>query len=282
MRLGGETMWRVYLCLIFIASGCSSIEQSQNQKIKQNNESKELIYRNSKEQLYSPAELKVQIRDPYPWELGYIGMHPKITKESFRCRGGFKHVPKNKEDTPSQLIHDCGGRLKHSLPICNEKEFIYPILIDLLNYIQIKTSAPVVITCGHRCPAHNSYADGSIYNLSSKHMIGGEVDFYVAGMENKPQEIIELIKKYYIEKETYRGSREYTEFKLLDSVKVNVSTVPWYNKEILIKLYKKDEGRDFDNAHQYPYLSIQVRFDREKNEKVTYSWEKAFHGYMRY
>ncbi len=270
-------VWGVFLLL----SSCS-IERSQNQKVKQSNESKELIYRNSKEKLYPLFELKAQVRDPYPWELGYEGMHPKVSKETFRCRGDQKHLPKPKEDAPTQLVHDCGGGQSHSLPIQAGKEFVYPILIDLLNYVQMKTGCPVVITCGHRCPSHNNYADASVYNLSSKHMIGAEVDFYVAGMENKPQEIINLLIKYYTEKETYRGAKEYVHFQTLDNVKVNVSTAPWYNKEILIKLYKKDEGRDFDNQHSYPYLSLQVRFDREKNEKVTYSWEKAFHGYMRY
>ncbi len=273
--------WGVW-ATVFILVGCSSIERSQNQKIKKSNESKELIYRNSKERLYPAAELTAQIRDPYPWESGYEGRHPKITKEDFRCKGDSKHLPKKKEDATVQFILDCGGGLKHSLPVSGGKEFVYPILIDLLNYIQIKTSCPVVVTCGHRCPTHNNYADASIYNVSSKHTIGGEVDFYVAGMENKPQDVIDLIIRYYTEKECYRGNCEYSKFQRLDSEKVNVATDPWYNKEILIKLYKTDEGRDFDNQHSNPYLSIQVRFDREKNERVLYSWEKAFNGYMRY
>ena len=31
-------------------------------------------------------------------------------------------------------------------------------------------------------------------------------------------------------------------------------TIPWFNKEIFIKLYRKSEGRDGDNRHPYPYL----------------------------
>ena len=270
------------LLVVLLGNGCSSIEDSQNAKIKQSNESKELIHRKVVDLQYPKAELSLQIRDPYPWETGYAGLHPKITKEMFRCRGDAKHLPRAKEDVPTQLVHDCGGRLKHSLPVKGGKEFVYPILIDLLNYVQLKTSCPVVVTCGHRCPAHNSYADSSIYNLSSKHMMGAEVDFYVLGMENKPEEVVSVLMGYYKEKESYKNLKEYEQFSRLDHVKINVSTTPWYNKEILIKLYKKDEGRDFDNQHPHPYLSLQVRFDREKNEKVTYSWEKAFQGYMRY
>jgi hypothetical protein len=113
-------------------------------------------------------------------------------------------------------------------------------------------------------------------------MIGAEVDFYLLGMEEKYQEVIDLIFRYYKETECYKGRSEYENFVRLDSVKVDVTTAPWYNKEILIKLYQKGEGRDAENQHPYPYLSLQVRFDREKNEKVTYSWDRAFHGYMRY
>jgi hypothetical protein len=271
-----------WLVALLILGGCSSIEQSEHAKIKQSNECKDLIHRSSKQTQYPEARLVLQTRDPYPWEASYAGIHPKITKEEFRCKGESKNPPRSKEDAPAQKIHDCEGRLKHSLPIRSGKEFVYPILIDLLNYIQLKTSCPVIVTCGHRCPAHNSYADSSIYNLSSKHMIGAEVDFYVAGMENKPLEVVEVIMNYYKEKETYKNQKEYEKFARLENVKLNVSTSPWYNKEILIKLYKKEEGRDIDNPHLHPYLSLQVRFDREKNEKVTYSWEKAFHGYMRY
>ena len=44
---------------------------------------------------------------------------------------------------------------------------------------------------------------------------------------------------------------------------------PWQNKEILIKLYQKDEGRDLDNRHPHPYISIQVRYDRDRGEPVV-------------
>jgi hypothetical protein len=43
------------------------------------------------------------------------------------------------------------------------------------------------------------------------------------------------------------------------------------NKEILIKFYMPNEGRNADNRHPFPYLSIQVRFDRETNMRVAYS-----------
>lgn len=266
----------------FYLSSCSGIEESQKNRIKERNERKDLVHRRSNEVGYPEFKLVTQVREPYPWELGYAGAHPRITKESFRCKGDARNLPKSKEGDKSSLCHDCGGVRKHSLPVRGGKEFIYPILLDLLNYLQIKTGHPVVITCGHRCPAHHSYADSSAYNINSKHMIGAEVDFYVAGLENKQQEIVDLIMRYYKETECYNKNKEYETFLKLDQVKVDVASTPLYNKEILIKLYQKNEGRDFDNQHSYPYISLQVRFDREKNERVIYSSEKAFNGYMRY
>jgi hypothetical protein len=260
--------------------GCSSnIEQLQKTEIKQRNERKDRIHRLAHEVQYPEPQLAACPRDPYPWEVGYAGVHPAITMESFRCKGKIENPVKVRA---SQNMHDCGGIHKHSLPVRGGKEYIYPILLDLLNYIQVKMGSQVVITCGHRCPLHHAYADLSAYYANSKHMIGAEVDFYVVGFEKKPQAVIDVIMAYYKEKEAYRKNPEYEKFLRLDSVKLDLATAPWYNKEILIKLYQQHEGRDFDNNHPHPYIALQVRFDRERNEKVLYSSEKAFHGYKRY
>ncbi len=157
------------------------------------------------------------------------------------------------------------------------KENVYPILLELLNYLQKKTGKRVVITCGHRCPAHNVYADPSKENRTSKHQMGAEVDFYIQGMEERPQEIIGLLMQYY----QTSPDKELVEFKRYDKPDARVSIQPWFNKEIFIKLYQKAEGRDADNRHPHPYLSIQVRYDRERKERVVYDWEKAAKNYHR-
>jgi hypothetical protein len=270
------------LFIIFLLSSCSGIEESQIKEIKERNERKDLVHRYSDQVQYPESKLLQRIRDPYPWEKEVAGAHPRVTKEMFRCRGDTSNPSKSKAGDKTVAYHDCGGVRKHSLPVRNGKEFIYPILLDLLNYIQLKTGCPVVVTCGHRCPAHNSFSDPSTYQMNSKHMIGAEVDFYVKGMEDRPLEVIDIMMDYYKETKTYKEDKEYTKFQRLDRVKVDVSTLPWYNKEIFIKLYKKGEGRDFDNKHPHAYIGLQVRFDREKNERVVYSWDKAFNGYMRY
>lgn len=220
---------------------------------------------------------------PYPWEEQRISDYPKITKEFFRCKGNslnpVRCVANEKEIA---RFFDCGGPQKHSLPLRGKKEFIYPILIDLLNYVQTKTGKRVVITCGHCCPEHNAYLDASPANQTSKHMLGAEVDFYVQGMEYQPEKIVNLILAYYREPVKYRGLKDFEEFKRYDKEPTNVSTLPWYNKEIFLKLYRKSEGRDADNRHPYPYLSLQVRYDSELNQRVSYSWAQAFGNFHRW
>lgn len=111
--------------------------------------------------------------------------------------------------------------------------------------------------------------------------MGAEVDFYVQGMEDRPQEIIGLLMQYYQEMAAYQNDKEYLEFKRYDKSDAHVRTQPWMNKEIYIKFYGVDEGRDGDNRHPYPYISLQVRYDKTKKERVLYEWAKAHKGYPR-
>lgn len=217
----------------------------------------------------------------YPWDKVDLSHPMKINKEFFRCKGNVLN-PCHIFDQNGERIHhyDCGGIQKHGLPLRNGKEFIYPLLIDLMNYIQIRTEKKVVITSGHRCPEHNTYVDSSKQNQSSKHMIGAEVSFYVYGMEHCPEIIIKLIQEFYTSEVSVKQIPQYSEFKRYEKVS-DVETKPWFNKEIFIKLYKKHEGRNYDNRHSYPYISIQLRFDRDLNETVNYSWEKANRNYYR-
>lgn len=101
-------------------------------------------------------------------------------------------------------------------------------------------------------------------------MIGAEVAFYVSGMEHQPEKIIELIQSYYAQ-----DSKEYQTFTRYTKDDTDVSTLPWYNQEIYMKVYLADEGRDFDNRHPYPYIRIQVRYDREAGERVLFRWDLA-------
>lgn len=272
------------LALSFTVFSCSNPEESEAERLRRQNQKGEYIYRMHDEFRFIASSPMLKPKELYPWEIGTSSKYPKITKEFFRCKGSILNAPRihqKKGEEPTRY-HDCGGAERHSLPLRNGKEFIYPILIDLLNYVQTKTGKRVVITSGHRCPEHNVYTDPSSENQYSKHMIGAEVAFYVQGMENQPEEVLKYIFDYYKEIPKYKGLKEYQVFNRYTKNDIALSTIPWCNKEVFIKLFKKKEGRDFDNRHPYPYLSIQVRYDWELQEKVSYSWEKAQRNYLRW
>jgi hypothetical protein len=275
---------KVFNCFLFFLASCSGMEHSEQEKLRRANAKGEFIHRNHDEYHYTLATPQHCIRKRYPWEMAFIGEHSKITKEYFRCKGSNSNPPHIDHKDPSRPANyfDCGGSQKHSLPLRDGKEFIYPILIDLLNYVQAKSGCKAMITCGHRCPVHNAYIDSSPKAQNSKHMMGAEVDFYLQGMEKRPEEVIKILMNYYQEMSIYKGDPQYREFQRLNKGETDVSTPPWYNKEVLIKLYLKNEGRDIDNRHPYPYISIQVRFDRDLNEKVVCNWAKVFNGYKRF
>jgi hypothetical protein len=261
---------------VVLFASCSRIEKAEEEKIKRRNCKTEVIYRSHEDRFYPIAPPSHVARAPYPWEIE--GKIPKITREYFRCKGNptNPHLPGVKEGAP---IVDCEGRSRHGLPIFAGEEGVYPVLIDLLNFIQKKTMKRVIVTCGHRCPAHNIYADPTPENRTSKHQIGAEVDFYVQGMEDRPIEIVGLIMQYYQENPNYKNMNDYLLFQRYDKKDTNTSVAPWFNKEIFVKLFQKNEGRDLDNRHPHAYISLQVRFDKDKKERVIYDWARANKGY---
>lgn len=252
-------MWWILLSLLF---GCSGMETSHRNQVRKLNEVSDRIYRNHDEIAYAIFPPEVQPRPHYPWEKRYIGDIPRITKEYFRCRGRANHDPRILHKLAHEAIyfHDCP---RHSLPIRNGEEYISPLLLDLLNKIQAKLQRRVVVTCGHRCPDHHRYANPATREQISKHMVGEKVTFYVEGYEWRPKEVIRILHSLFpsplkrYEKDT------------------DVSTLPWFNEKVFLKLYKVREGRDFDNRHPYPYLSLETRTSQ-------YTWEDAFQGYLRY
>jgi len=274
--------------VLFMMAGllvaCSTSEEDSGEKMRQLNQKGEYIYRHHDEYLFNVASPEKQTPDSYPWEIGNSDKYPRITKEFFRCKGSILNpvrIVQNVGEEP-QRFYDCGGSQKHSLPVREGKEFIFPVLIDLLNYLQQKTGKRIVITSGHRCPEHNSYADSSKENQYSKHMIGAEVSFYIQGMEETPELVVSLIKDFYKEASKHKGLKDFSDFQRYEKGDTNVVIQPWYNKEVFVKIFGKKEGRNFDNRHPYPYISIQVRFDTDLQEKVIYTWDKAFNSYMRH
>lgn len=271
----------IKLILLLVCTACQGGDSLEETAVRKVNQTAEYITRTQDQKTLIPPMEPLQAI-PYSWE--HRAAHfPPITKAFFRCKGSSLNLVRS-EFLRGEVIkyHDCGGADKHSLPLRNGKEWIYPILVDLLNYIQTQTNKRVVVTSGHRCPEHNAYVDPSPHNQYSKHQIGAEVDFYVQGMESQPERIIALIFQYYQTHPQHRDKKQLTEFKRYEKKDTNVSTPPWMNKEIFIKLYRSNEGRNHDNRHPYPYIAIQVRHDLEKNERVVYSWDQAFRNFLRY
>ncbi len=137
----------------------------------------------------------------------------------------------------------------------------------------------MIITSGHRCPVHNAWIDPAPKNIGSKHVIGAEVDFYVDGMESQPDALVNLIMEFYTNHPRYKEKKEYLTF-LRYEKETSTSTKPYYNKEICIKKFLPHEGRNQDNMHPYPYVSIQVRHDKDRNLPVSYTWAQA-ENYLR-
>ncbi|MFQ5729014.1 MAG: hypothetical protein ACE5GN_01465, partial [Waddliaceae bacterium] len=228
-----------------LLSGCGDTNDSNPPKPQTDR-----ITRRHGEYLFIPPPPTKVAPLPYPWEEGIVTHLPKITKEFFRCKGSCLNPERIVEKQgKTTRIADCGGTEKHSLPLKDQQEFIYPILINLMNHIQSKTEKRVVITSGHRCPEHNSYVDPSAYNSYSKHLIGAEVSFYVQGMEYQPQKVVDIILAFFREEPKYQDRPEFQRFQRYEKEDTNVSIQPWYNKEVFIKLFSKDEGRNFDNRH---------------------------------
>lgn len=249
----------MYWMALLLLCGCSAMPQSENQHARKPHEVQERIYRYSKDQTYKEMQQTRFVRDLYLWEKQYALQYSPITKDFFRCKGGS---------------FDCGGIEKHGLPYIQEEENVYEILIELLNYVQEKLQAKVIVTSGHRCPEHNSYVDGSKANLYSKHQIGAEVDFYVEQYTERPQEVVKWVMQYYHDK----GLEEYLPFFRSEKK----ATLYWYNKEIALRIIPKDQGRNFDNRHPYAYITIEVLYDKNQNRRVEYLWHKAHTGYLMY
>lgn len=259
----------ILLLLLIICTGCSSSSPEETVQ-------GEYISRKQDEKLLDIASLKQKTPPVYPWQKNGKNALQSITKDYLRCKGSSLSPPRIVKEGDKETLRytDCGGPEKHSLPLKNNKEYIYPVLLELLNRIQEVTKHPVIITSGHRCPEHNTYVDPSAQNSASKHMIGAEVDFYIQGLETRPEVAIKVIEEFYKTNSRYQRQKEYLEFKRFEKP-TNVATAPWYNKEVFIKKYLPHEGRNYDNRHPHPYLSLQVRFDSEKNIAVNFTWEQA-------
>ena len=233
-------------------TGCSGLEQSEQEKIRAQNAKGEFVFRHANERQFAYAPPQIRERQKYPWEGSYSGQLPKISTRILPLQGKqLQPASFSRGGQKGEYDYDCGGGGKQPSSL-QDKEFIYPILIETQLRADKRQTKKVVITCGHRCPVHNKYADPMPAGQTSKHMIGAEVDFYVQGMEERPEEVVALVQNYYKETALYRGKQEYQQFERYDKSDAKTASTPWYNKEVTIQLYAKGEVETLITAIPIP------------------------------
>jgi hypothetical protein len=249
------------LNLLLLISCSTADERSQKQRMK-NNLSCEKIYRLSSEKNYHIDSLELATRQLYPWE--NETKYPKITINTLRCRGSKDATPIKSGD---KIFEDCGGLHDHGLPYQDGEEFIYPALITLLNRVQNSFDKKVVVTSGHRCPKHHNYLVKGQSKIS-RYMMGCKADFTVEGLENRPEEIIVKIMDLYPNEKFQKinqadGSTLYT------------------SKQFHLMINKEGEHSILGEKH-HPVVSVDVRYDQDKQEAIILDWDKSFHGFIRH
>ena len=258
------------LILAFSLYGCSGLEQSEQEKIKKTQALSEPILRYRDEKFHAICFPEQKIRERYSWENTTAHKFPKITKEAFRCKGSGS--PKPKISRENLAMFDCQGADKHSLPIYEDKEFIYPALLEILNELQDQLKRKVVVTAGHRCYKHQTFLLGTTTGAVTKYVLGAQVDFLIDGIEASSGKIIDCLQEYY--KRVFPDQKEYQ----LEKSVIGV----WHNKEISMRVYAKHEGRNEDNTHDLPYLSIELKHDRVLDKKIQVNYQQALSGYYRF
>ncbi len=223
------------------------LSMPEQDRKKRENAVLEPIKRKKADQDFVMPPIKSRKIGLYPWEVQK--KLSRISKEFFYCKGSSLNPPRKEN---GQDIEDCKGYFSHGFENTSGG---YPILMELLNYVQNKLNKKVIITSGHRCATHEEYVTGK--KRKTKHQIGARVNFYVQSYEKEPEEILALIFQYYKK----HNLNEYQSFqKQGDRV--------WKNKEIKIRVLSAEEGRNLDNQHPFPYFDIEVLFDRNKNQKI--------------
>ena len=270
---------RFFLVILLVLLSVSCGRFKQETRSGKDRAIKESIVRLKHEKMINIPPLSFKGGKIYPWEDKLVGGYPRITPAFFQCNGSIKNREKTVMiDQEKRLLFDCDGYASHGLPLRKNKEYIFVAFIDILNYLQDLFKKKVVVTCGHRCPKHNMYIDASKENSFSTHQIGGKVSFYIQGIERDPERVLQAIKKYYLTHPQFKTDIAYSTFKSRPE-KTGISA--WYNKEIRLKIYPSDVGRNEDNKHPYPYISMEILYDRETKKRVYYHWSLAHKGYLK-
>lgn len=262
--------WSLVTVLLLL-TGCVSVEDTQMEKFYAKNEIREKIYRFEEEIEYPLLPPQKKEKEKYPWEKeAQVKLDP-VAVSDFICKGSKKHpnriiVRASQEELSYE---DCGGKEEHGTPT------IYPILPRLLNRVQELTGRRVVITSGFRCPKHEQYLHPGEVAPSSLYTHGAACDFYVEGLQNSPQIVIKIIQDFYKQDPATSHDPSFTVFHRLP-LDTSHAVTPWINREICLIINTDQEGRNPDNAHDFPYISLLVHYDREAKKPIKTTWQGIF------
>ncbi len=166
-----------------------------------------------------------------------------ISKYDLLCRGRGNFVT-----WLDQRFYDCQGG-------CLPKNGVDVRLMAFLNKVDEEYDDNLIITSAHRCFQHNLFSymllaatgkDPRVIRIDSKHVtVSGlekccAVDFLILpkNAEQLQNAIDNEFKRLF--NEVFKGRYEFEEL-------------------FWLKVYDRDEGRDFDNKHNQPYIHIQLR-----------------------
>lgn len=197
-----------------------------------------------------PYELP-QKSPTYPWNT----CHPRflsLTKYSFQCSGTNPEA-----DIP--LHQKCLGTLHHGLPLVNGKEYIYPRLIDLLNFLQKENKEKIIVIRGHICPKIFSLLDTQ--EQHEKYLIGAMVK--VSSQINWEKNLSPLVKKFYDKKK---------EEDPLYEIENSPYAITFINQEFKFIIHPSSLTN---------IMEIEVLYDKEKDSPIKFT-EKDIQNYLRY
>ena len=152
-----------------------------------------------------------------------------------RCTGGVISL------ASGEVLRDCAMGERPAIPMAKE-------IKRLVEKLRCEVGDTVVVTSGYRSPRHNEFLRAWVavrqpkrntVSSKSRHTRGRAVDFYVKGYDYSRLMTLAAKLKRWAGKlpHSLRGSRE----------------------SVWIKVYRKTEGREPDNLHDFPYIHLELR-----------------------
>lgn len=256
----------VVLCLF---TSCSGMQESERYQLRRANETRVQISNVE----YRPCSNKVNCKQDYnvdaltyPWEISLPCGIESITINDFRCKGSVSHKKKaSKGRSTSVYIMDCNSE-SHSLPLRGGKEYVFPVLIDMCNYVQQELKSCVKIAAGHRCDAHSRYQLASLRNVGSRHRACALVTLYVENCSDTPEKVVDSIASFLASDCYKRDNIFKTSCKYIHQGTKNARLT---SKEFDVGIASQEALQDSEHLSAPYYITIKVLYDYEAKSSVN-------------